>query len=84
MKKKERRKKLSYKEQKEWNEIEDKISALEERLEKIKAEIVETGNDLGRAQELYKEQQQVEEELEQAIERWTELSLLIEEMEQNK
>jgi ATP-binding cassette subfamily F protein uup len=81
---KERPKKLSYKEQREWDEIEDRIADLEARNTKLQKEIDEAASDFGRVQQLYTEQQQVTQELDQAIERWTELSILIEEIEQGK
>ncbi|MFC7394631.1 ABC-F family ATP-binding cassette domain-containing protein [Scopulibacillus cellulosilyticus] len=82
--KKERPKKLSYKEQQEWNEIEDRIASLEEQLESLQKQVEEAGNDFDKVQELYQKQQQIEQELEQAMERWTELSLLVEEIESSK
>jgi ABC transport system ATP-binding/permease protein len=78
---KEKRKKLSYKEQQEWDTIEDRIMALEEKKEQIEAEIVAAGSDFGRISELYAEQKKVETELESTMERWEELSLLVEELE---
>lgn len=78
---KEKRKKLSYKEQQEWDTIEDRIMALEEKKEQIEAEIVAAGSDFGRISELYAEQKKVESELEATMERWEELSLLVEELE---
>jgi ABC transport system ATP-binding/permease protein len=78
---KEKRKKLSYKEQQEWDSIEDRIMALEEKKEQIEAEIVAAGSDFGRISELYAEQKKVETELEATMERWEELSLLVEELE---
>ncbi|MFE1245921.1 ABC-F family ATP-binding cassette domain-containing protein [Fictibacillus sp. NPDC058756] len=78
---KEKRKKLSYKEQQEWDTIEDRIMALEEKKEQIEAEIVAAGSDFGRISELYAEQKKVETELEVTMERWEELSLLVEELE---
>jgi ATP-binding cassette subfamily F protein uup len=80
--KKEKKKRLSYKEQQEWEQIEDKIASLEERKEQLEQEIVAAGSDLGKVQEFYKEQEQIEEKLEETIERWEELSLLVEEIEQ--
>lgn len=80
--KKERRRKLSYKEQREWEEIEGRIAALEARQGEIAHELEAAASDSGRVQSLFAEQQRVDEELEQAIERWTELSLLMEELEQ--
>ncbi|MDQ0163350.1 ATP-binding cassette subfamily F protein uup [Bacillus alveayuensis] len=79
--KKERHKKLSYKEQKEWETIEDRIAELENKLKQLEQEIAEAGSDFDRIQTLYQEQQSVEEELEKALERWEELSFLVEEME---
>ncbi|OOE10061.1 ABC-F family ATP-binding cassette domain-containing protein [Fictibacillus arsenicus] len=78
---KEKRKKLSYKEQQEWDTIEDRIMGLEEKKEQIEAEIVAAGSDFGRISELYAEQKKVETELEATMERWEELSLLVEELE---
>ncbi|WP_299088909.1 ABC-F family ATP-binding cassette domain-containing protein [uncultured Metabacillus sp.] len=80
--KKEKKKRLSYKEQQEWEQIEDKIAGLEERKEQLEQEIAAAGSDLGKVQDLYKEQERIEEKLEEAMERWEELSLLVEEIEQ--
>lgn len=77
-------KKLSYKDQKEWEEIEDRIAHLEEKVESIEQEIQNTGSDFDLARELYEEQKQVEDQLEKAMERWEELSVLVEEIEANK
>ncbi|MFY0545966.1 ATP-binding cassette domain-containing protein [Brevibacillus sp. H7] len=79
-----RTRKLSYKDQKEWEEIEGKIAALEERSARLKTEIAEAGSNFEKAQKLFAEEQQVSAELEQAIERWAELSALIEEIEAGK
>ena len=80
--KKEKKKRLSYNEQQEWDQIEDKITNLEERLEQLEQGIAAAGSDLGKVQELYKEQEQVTEQLEATMERWEVLSLLVEEIEQ--
>lgn len=79
-----RTKKLSYKDQKEWDEIEGRIAGLEERSAKLKEEIAASGSDYGKVEKLYAEEQQVAAELEAAIERWAELSAMIEELEQGK
>lgn len=79
--KKEKKKRLSYKEQQEWEGIEDKIASLEERKEQLEQEIAAAGSDLGKVQELYKEQEKVDEKLDETMERWEELSLLVEEIE---
>ncbi|MED4754116.1 ABC-F family ATP-binding cassette domain-containing protein [Brevibacillus choshinensis] len=79
-----RTKKLSYKDQKEWDEIEGKIASLEERSVKLKEEIAASGSDYGKVEKLYAEEQQVASALEATIERWAELSAMIEELEQGK
>jgi ATP-binding cassette subfamily F protein uup len=79
-----RTKKLSYKDQKEWDEIEGKIAELEARSAKLKEEIAASGSDYGKVEKLYAEEQQVTAALEAAIERWAELSAMIEELEQGK
>lgn len=77
------RKKLSYHEQKEWEVIEDEIMELEGQIEELKAGIVDAGSDSEKVQELFAEQQQVEAKLETKMDRWEELSLLVEAMEAN-
>ncbi|WP_139489010.1 ABC-F family ATP-binding cassette domain-containing protein [Brevibacillus dissolubilis] len=79
-----RTKKLSYKDQKEWDGIEEKIAGLEERLTQIRREITEAGSDFEKAQKLFDEEQQVNAELERTMERWTELAELVEEIESSK
>ncbi|WP_212964910.1 ABC transporter ATP-binding protein [Brevibacillus reuszeri] len=79
-----RTKKLSYKDQKEWDEIEGKIASLEERSVRLKQEIAASGSDYGKVEKLFAEEQQVAAELEAAVERWAELSAMIEELEQGK
>lgn len=82
--KKEKARRLSYKEQKEWETIEDQIAGLETRHEEIESEIASAGSDFGIIDGLFREQQEVTAKLEQAMERWEELSELIEEIERNK
>jgi ABC transport system ATP-binding/permease protein len=77
-------KKLSFKDQKEWDEIEGKIAVLEERAEQIKRELVASGSDSEKVLRLFAEQQQNQADLEAAMERWTILSELVEEIERNK
>jgi len=70
--------KLSYHEQKEWETIEDEITELEEQMTAIESRIAEAGSDSDKVQELYAEQQKIETELEDKMNRWEELSNLIE------
>ncbi|ASN06928.1 ABC-F family ATP-binding cassette domain-containing protein [Virgibacillus necropolis] len=78
------KKKLSYNDQNEWNQIEDQITELETRIESLKEAIAGAGSDLEKVQDLYKQQEEVENQLEQKMERWEELSILVEEMEAGK
>lgn len=57
---------------------------LEEKKDSLEQEIAAAGSDFGRIKELYDEQKQVEAQLDFTLERWTELSLLVEEIEANK
>ena len=76
-----KRKKLSYNDQKEWETIEDEITALEEELETVEQAIIDAGSDMEAIQPLFEQQTELEQQLEQKLERWEELSLLIEELE---
>jgi len=78
---KKQKKKLSYMDQREWEQIEDKIMELEERVEGLKLAIAEAGSDLEQVQKLFAKQQDAEAELEAKMERWEELSIIIEELE---
>lgn len=76
--KQQRKRKLSYNEQREWETIEDTIAELEEKLESIGEELANVGSDFTKAQELSEAQQKTEEELEKTMERWSELSDIVE------
>ncbi|WP_066188236.1 ABC-F family ATP-binding cassette domain-containing protein [Gracilibacillus timonensis] len=76
------RKKLSFYEQKEWDMIEEDITSLEEALEQVTAEIEQAGSDIDKIQPLYEQQNQLEQELEEKMERWETLSLRIEEIKE--
>ncbi|MGG4489649.1 ABC-F family ATP-binding cassette domain-containing protein [Metabacillus idriensis] len=78
------RKKLSYKEQQEWDVIEDKIAELEEKREELEGKIASSGSDYGKIQQLMEQQQAIDAELEATMERWEELSLMVEEIENAK
>jgi ATP-binding cassette subfamily F protein uup len=79
-----RPKKLSFKEQKEWDEIEARIEAIEAQITGLKHEIQNAGSDFERIERLYKEEQQASSQLDEAMERWTLLSELVEEIARNK
>ncbi|MBY0096628.1 ABC-F family ATP-binding cassette domain-containing protein [Mesobacillus maritimus] len=69
-----KKKKLSYMEKREWDEIEDKIAATEARIEEIQTEMAGIGSDFEKGQNLMKEEAELNEQLEQLIERWSYLS----------
>ncbi|MBO0958246.1 ABC-F family ATP-binding cassette domain-containing protein [Neobacillus sp. MM2021_6] len=71
---KEKKKKLSFKEQKEWEEIDDVIAATEASLEAVSEELGRVGSDFTKAQELMKQETALNERLEQLIERWSYLA----------
>ncbi|MZQ87315.1 ATP-binding cassette domain-containing protein [Paenibacillus sp. 5J-6] len=79
-----RPKKLTFKEQKEWDEIEGTIAALEDKAASLKQQIEAAGSDFDRVRDLYEQEQQTTTDLEAAMERWTYLSELVEEIERNK
>ncbi|WP_240375838.1 ABC-F family ATP-binding cassette domain-containing protein [Bacillus piscicola] len=74
------RKKLSYREQQEWDGLEKRIAELEQEKMSVEAEIEQSGSDFETAQEWVNHLQHIEYALEQAMDRWMELSLMIEEM----
>ncbi|MGG1399415.1 ABC-F family ATP-binding cassette domain-containing protein [Bacillus salipaludis] len=75
---KEKKKKMSYMEKKEWEEIDDVIAQTEEKLEETSAELQKVGSDFTKAQDLMKQEAELNEKLEQLIERWSYLAELAE------
>jgi ABC transport system ATP-binding/permease protein len=73
-----KKKRMSYKEKKEWEEIDQTISTVEERIEEITIEINKTGSDFEKAKTLMQEQADLNDKLEELIERWSFLSELAE------
>ncbi|MGX7204338.1 ABC-F family ATP-binding cassette domain-containing protein [Enterococcus pingfangensis] len=76
---KERKKKFSYKEQKEWETIEDDIALLESKIAELTEAMNHQGNDFTKLQDLQKEIDQTEQALEEKMLRWEYLSEIIEE-----
>lgn len=76
---KERKKKLSYNEQKEWETIEDDIALLEGKIDVLTEAMNHQGDDFTKLQDLQKEIDQTEQELEEKMARWEYLSEIIEE-----
>lgn len=83
---KDREKKLrfSYKEQKEYEVIDEEISALEQKIAKLDSEIEMAATQYSRLTELTQEKSELEEQLEFKMNRWVELNELAELIEQQK
>lgn len=79
-KNKDERPKFSFKEQKEYEEIDGVIEALEEKLENIETEISKTITDYTKLQTLLKEKEEAEAELAHKYERWEYLNELAEQI----
>lgn len=75
---KEKKKKMTYQEKKEWESIDEDIAKTETRIEEIGAEMAKTGSDFTKAQDLMKQETELNEKLEYLIERWSYLAELAE------
>jgi len=67
-------KKLTFKEKRELEMIELQIPETEKRLARIEEQLNLSGSDAGKVHDLFVEQQKLNSQLEQALERWTELA----------
>lgn len=70
--------KFSYKEQKEYDTIEDEIAALEEKLETLDEEMGSNASDFVKLNEITIEKERIEQLLEEKMERWMYLQELAE------
>ncbi|WP_445447492.1 ABC-F family ATP-binding cassette domain-containing protein [Enterococcus lactis] len=68
------KKKLSYREQKEWETIEEDIAELEEKISLLQEEMNHQGDDFTRLQELQNDVSETEAQLEEKMARWEYLS----------
>lgn len=76
--------KLSYKDQREYDEIEGVIADIENKLEDVAIKIEGASNDFVLLQEYLEEQSKLEQQLELKMERWMELIDLVEQIEKTK
>ncbi|MGE5628328.1 MAG: ABC-F family ATP-binding cassette domain-containing protein [Solirubrobacterales bacterium] len=76
--------KFTYKEQMEFNSIDDDISSLENKIQDISIEIEKAASDYDALKPLLKEKEILEESLEQKMERWVYLNDLAEKIENLK
>lgn len=77
---KEKAKKLTFKEQREFEEIDDRIAGVEEDIKELELSIQKHATDFERLSALVKEKEKKEQELEEAMERWAYLNELAEEL----
>jgi ATP-binding cassette subfamily F protein uup len=83
-KKKEKQLKFSFKEQKEYDEIDSIIAELESRIEETEVKISKTSSDFTLLQKLLAEKEDFEKQLEEKMERWVYLNELAERIEEAK
>ena len=76
--------KFTYKEQKEFETIDDDIAALEDRLEQIDKEMAANATNAGKLRELSEEQQETQQKLDEKMDRWVYLNDLAEQIEAQK
>ena len=74
---KEKKRRLSYNEKREWDTIESDIEKAEERLKQIDEELEKIGSDFTKGQALMEEQTAMNEKLEHLMERWEYLSEIV-------
>lgn len=73
--------KFTYKEQKEFETIDDDIAKLEEKLEQLDEEIMENATNSGKLAELSKQKDETQEALDEKMDRWVYLNDLAEQIE---
>lgn len=76
--------KFSYKEQREYETIEDDIAALEEKIETLDADMASNASDFVKLNALSKEKEEAEAALEEKMDRWMYLQDLAERIEEQK
>lgn len=76
--------KFTFKEQKEWETIEDDIASLESEIEAAEARLAAAGSDLGKVNELYADIAALKEALDAKMERWEYLSEIDEQIQAQK
>lgn len=69
---------LTYKEKQDWESIEGKMEDLEQKITEVEQAIEAAGSDYTEIEKRLNEKQELESELEAAMDRWTELSELVE------
>lgn len=81
---KQKKLKFTFKEQKEYETIDDDIASLEAEIEAVDSEINTAGSDFGKLQKLTAQREELEAALEEKMERWVYLNDLAEQIEAQK
>ena len=76
--------KFTYKEQREFETIDDDIAALESKIEKLDADIMANATNSGKLNELTQQKEEAEAQLEEKMDRWVYLNDLAEQIEAQK
>ena len=76
--------KFTYKEQKEFEVIDEEIASLEEKIEKLDQEMLQNATNSGKLNELMAQKEQAEHMLEEKMDRWVYLNDLAERIEKQK
>jgi ATP-binding cassette subfamily F protein uup len=77
----EKKLKFTFQEQRDYETIEGEIAALEEKIEKLDADMLNFARDFVKLKELTREQQMAQEALEEKMERWMYLEELAEQIQ---
>lgn len=80
---KEKARKFTFKEQREYEQIDETIAGVEQALQQVSASINSAGSNFERLELLVSQQQELERSLEELLERWTYLNELAEEIKNN-
>lgn len=83
-KKREKKLKFSFKEQREFETIDDEIAALEDKKEELNSQVAANATNSARLNELLGEKEEMEQKLEEKMERWVYLNDLNEQIQKSQ
>ena len=83
-KKREKKLKFSIKEQREFETIDDEIAALEDKIEELNSQVAANATNSARLNELLGEKEEMEQKLEEKMERWVYLNDLNEQIQKSQ
>lgn len=76
--------KFSFKEQREFETIDDEIAALEDKIEELNSQVAANATNSARLNELLGEKEEMEQKLEEKMERWVYLNDLNEQIQKSQ